>query len=592
MSPLARTAQSGYKRLKLLSRPVIVLPLIVFAVFVIASIASYYAARGSLDTTRDRVIERRAQEDSLRLSNRLSSYTIIAAGAAGYATINEVTEDGWLDFVSAYNLGGNFPTINAVTYAMVMSPEDAQNYVDERNAIIGPGTFALDPNKPAGDPYIMTRYSAPDVPSLKSRLGLDEYNIPSRKEAIDRAVDTYRPALTAQPQTIKSADDPTAPLQRGFIIFAPIYNRDMPLNTAAERKAALIGTANVSFRTDPFFESIYGASERQTRTYMSIYQGEDTSATKVYEGGVMPRSGDAVHYTQQVQYGSQTFTYDYSFSDSDLLTRVELSRPIGLLIAGILLGGLLSILMLFAIRTRLHKITADKEREVQLAKDELLSLASHQLRTPATGVKQYMGMVLQGFAGEITQQQKEFLQKAYDSNDRQLHVINDILHLAKLDAGRIVLSRTKFDMCELVNSVVDEQRDIATEAKVDLETKMPKRMEVYADSHMMRMVVENLVSNAIKYTHPGGKTTVSLKNGKKSYTLSVKDTGVGIADEDLDKLFKQFSRVANERSHLVSGTGVGLYLVKNLVELHGGSITVTSKIAKGTIFSVEFPREN
>lgn len=589
MTARPRTKKFNYTRLRLLSRPVIALPLIVFTVFVIVSIIGFVSAQSSLDSTRDRVIDRRVQENALKLRSSLQAYTLIASGGAGFAETSDIDAGTWDSFISAYNIPSNFPAINAVTYAQVMNHDDAQVYVDERNAAVGSNMFSLTASNP--DFYIMTRYTNPNSPAFASRLGIDEYAIPSRKQAIDSAIAMNQPVITSEPQLIVSANDAKAKPQLGFIIFAPIYDKSQPLDTTQERRAALLGTSNVSFQTSKFFDTIYSETDKISHTYLTIYQGADEHAPVVYQGGVRPSSRDSIPFTQHVHYANQTFTYVYQFSDSDLLTFVELRRPLSTLIAGIALGGLLAIIMLFSIRARLHKISFEKEREVQLAKDELLSLASHQLRTPATGVKQYMGMVLQGFAGEITAQQKDFLQKAYDSNDRQLHIINDILHLAKLDAGRIVLSKTTFDMSELVQSVLEEQTQAAREAEVAITPKMPRHLQVYADSHMMRMVVENLISNGIKYTNPEGKVNVTLKNNRDAYELVVKDTGVGIADADFDKLFKQFSRVANERSHLVSGTGVGLYLVKNLVELHGGKVRVKSKLGQGTTFTVSFPHE-
>ncbi|OYW83685.1 hypothetical protein B7Z17_05335, partial [Candidatus Saccharibacteria bacterium 32-49-10] len=178
-----------------------------------------------------------------------------------------------------------------------------------------------------------------------------------------------------------------------------------------------------------------------------------------------------------------------------------------------------------------------------------------------------MGMVLQGFAGDISEQQRDFLERAYASNERQLHIINDILYLAKLDAGRIVLTKTKFDLAELVRSSVDELATSAKEAGITISQHTPKKATVTADSHMFRMVLENLLTNAIKYTESGGEVTVRLVRLGDNYTVSVTDTGVGIEEKDIDKLFKQFVRIPNERSSSVTGTGVGLYLAKSLILL-------------------------
>src|ERR1700757_2436287 len=233
----------------------------------------------------------------------------------------------------------------------------------------------------------------------------------------------------------------------------------------------------------------------------------------------------------------------------------------------------------------------EKERDVKVAQDELLSLASHQLRTPATGVKQYLGMVLQGFAGELSEKQRTYLERAYASNNRQLGVINDILHLAKLETGRIVLSERKFDLAKMVRDVVDEQREVADKGGIAMYLNAPSTGMIIGDSHMLRMVIENLVSNAIKYTHEGGTVTVKLIRRGNRWSLVVKDTGVGIAKSDFNKLFKQFTRINNSRSEQVTGTGVGLYLAYHLTVLHGGSISVTSAKGKGSTFTVKLPRK-
>ena len=245
----------------------------------------------------------------------------------------------------------------------------------------------------------------------------------------------------------------------------------------------------------------------------------------------------------------------------------------------------------YMLRSRYKRLTYEKERDVNFAKDELLSLASHQLRTPATGVKQYLGMVLQGFAGDVPEKQRAYLERAYVSNDRQLHVINDILHMAKLETGRIVLTERKFDIAKMLREVVDEQRDQASKGEVALHLRAPSQGWIVGDSHMLWMVIENLVSNAIKYTPPQGIVTIRLVRRGNRWVLTVKDTGVGIAKKDYSKLFKQFSRIENARSDFVTGTGVGLYLAYHLTVLHGGSIAVNSTKGRGSTFTVRLPRK-
>lgn len=226
----------------------------------------------------------------------------------------------------------------------------------------------------------------------------------------------------------------------------------------------------------------------------------------------------------------------------------------------------------------------------QTSKDELLSLASHQLRTPATAVKQYLGMILQGYAGDISDEQFDLLNKAYISNERQLETINQILYVTKADTGRLQLQKSYFNLNQLVEEVIT---DLAASIKnrgqkIDFKPKYIN-MTIFADKHCMRMVVENLLTNASKYTHKGGNIVVITDKKSGIAILSVEDNGVGISFEDRTKLFKKFSRVDNELSIQAGGSGIGLYLDKILVELHGGHIRVVSQPNKGTLFSVHLP---
>jgi len=262
----------------------------------------------------------------------------------------------------------------------------------------------------------------------------------------------------------------------------------------------------------------------------------------------------------------------------------------GIIVFGTLAATIIAYLALLPIRARSREMSVQKERAVEIAKDELLSLASHQLRTPATGVKQYVGMVLQGFAGKVPAAQRTLLEKAYASNDRQLRIINEILHMAKIGAGRIVLAKQLVNLNELITDIVNEQRQDIEIAHHKLNLTLPKKpILLIADIHMLRMALENILSNAIKYTLRGGKITVRARSDKARAYVSVNDSGIGIAPEDIDQIFGQFTRLSNETSQQVNGTGIGLYLAKHLVRLHGGSIKVDSALDKGSTFIVTLP---
>lgn len=232
-----------------------------------------------------------------------------------------------------------------------------------------------------------------------------------------------------------------------------------------------------------------------------------------------------------------------------------------------------------------------EEVELEKAKDEFISIASHQLRTPATVVKQYTGMLLEGYAGELSDTQKQMLQKAYQYNNTQLHIINDLLKVAQADANRVVTIRKPTDMVHLLKEVIASSKLDYDSHHVQLIFKtLVKSVMCNVDPLHMRMIFENLLSNANKYSPEERKVVVELKDDLDNVIISVKDEGVGIALKDLPKLFTKFSRIDNPLSH-AGGTGLGLYWAKKLVDLHGGQVIVTSKLNKGTTFTVEIPKD-
>lgn len=237
------------------------------------------------------------------------------------------------------------------------------------------------------------------------------------------------------------------------------------------------------------------------------------------------------------------------------------------------------------------EVFRDITEEVNLdrAKDEFISLASHQLRTPATGVKQYIGMLIDGYAGDLSLAQRKFAQIAYDQNDRQLKIIDDILKIATADSGKLALDKKRIDLIPLIHSVINDHRSKLAEREQTV-IFAPKFAKLHAkvDKDSVRMILDNLLDNAHKYTHPGKNITIQVKKLSSSVQISVKDQGIGIDESDFDKLFKKFSRLRNPLSISAGGTGVGLYWVKKVVELHNGTITVSSKPQQGTTFSINF----
>lgn len=225
------------------------------------------------------------------------------------------------------------------------------------------------------------------------------------------------------------------------------------------------------------------------------------------------------------------------------------------------------------------------------SKDEFVSLASHQLRTPATIIKQLLGVMLQGYLGELSAEHYKVIQKAYASNERQLSIVNSLLKVAQLDAGKVVLKKLPTDIPRFITSIVDEQAEVAAERdqKVHIHIKDAAHIELELDQENIRMAVENILDNASKYTPIEGSIDILVDTHKEWLRIAIKDTGVGIAPDDMDKLFRRFSRIPNELPNTRHGSGLGLYWANKIIELHDGNIDVQSQCDHGSTFTIQLP---
>jgi signal transduction histidine kinase len=225
--------------------------------------------------------------------------------------------------------------------------------------------------------------------------------------------------------------------------------------------------------------------------------------------------------------------------------------------------------------------------EADRLKDEFVALISHDLRTPLTSIVGYLELILDD--DNLTEQQRGFLDVADRNADRLLRLVNDLLFVARFEAGQLELHPSDLDLADIVKQSVAEAGSRAVAGGVDLTYEAEGVADVHADKGRMFQLVENLVSNAIKFTPTGGDVRVSLTRVNGVVRLEVADTGIGIASEEQERLFERFFRASTASEHQIPGTGLGLYITRAIAEAHGGSIAVRSDPGEGTSFCVELP---
>ena len=229
-------------------------------------------------------------------------------------------------------------------------------------------------------------------------------------------------------------------------------------------------------------------------------------------------------------------------------------------------------------------------QEANRLKSQFVSMVSHELRTPVTSIQGYLALVLQGESGELTAEQREFLTVVQNNTDRLLALINDLLDLARMEAGRIELHRTALDLARLIQDAARALRPLIAAKEQRLTLDLPPGLPpVWGDATRAAQVLTNLISNAHKYTPAGGSIQVTARAADSSVRVEVRDTGIGLSEEDQTQCFTKFFRAKDRRAQEAGGTGLGLAITRSLVELHGGEITVSSAPGQGSTFAVTLP---
>lgn len=238
--------------------------------------------------------------------------------------------------------------------------------------------------------------------------------------------------------------------------------------------------------------------------------------------------------------------------------------------------------------TVLHDITALKQMDRM--KSEFVSMVSHEIRSPMNSVLMQLRVVLDGLAGELTPKQKEILERASEKIDNLAQMTSELLDLARIESGLISQEREHVNMLSIIRDQVAFHLPRAEFASVIIDLDVPETLPpVLANRRNMEEVLSNLITNAIKYSPNGGRVSVSASSGSDYLLIRIQDSGIGIDAEDKNRIFQRFYRVKNEKTRYIQGTGLGLALVKSILESHQGRIKVDSQPGEGSTFFVFLP---
>lgn len=234
-----------------------------------------------------------------------------------------------------------------------------------------------------------------------------------------------------------------------------------------------------------------------------------------------------------------------------------------------------------------------RENRIDKMKSEFISVAAHQLRTPLSAIKWSIDIVLKDSGKKISKDNADLLEKSYRSNERMIELVDDLLNVSKIEEGRFGFVFKKYNFREIIDIILAELKTIAQNKKIKIKVDVPSKLpEVEIDKDKILMVLQNLIDNAVKYSIAGGKVKLEVKKIKNKIQVAVKDNGVGIPKQEQEKLFKKFFRAGNVVKMETEGTGLGLFIAKNIIQKHGGDIKFKSVEGKGSEFVFTIPIKN
>lgn len=561
-----------------------VLPaLIVFATLMIATLWSWNTAKQRSREDINRTLSSRVQDSSSTLQERMRAYEeILRAGSGLFMASDQVDSEEWKKYVNIFDLRQRYPGILGLGFVQVIAPNQLTAHTEAVRAF-RPG-YTITPEG-SRDRYTSIVYYEPSSPLTV--FGYDQHTEPNRAGAMDYAEKTGQVSLTP---LVYPVNDYTK-TQPSFFMYYPIYNKEVDPTTEQVRKNNIAGFIFAPFRVNPFFESLQNKNENSFAYRVST--GERNNSQQMYETpnfAEINKMSNKHEITRTLDLYNQKWNIEY-VAKSDIGTPELRQRPNAILGSGFAFSIIIALCLYALLASRTKVMAYDDEAKIQGAKDELLALASHQLRTPATGVKQYVGMLRDGFAGPVTKEQKDLLNRAYESNERQLKTVSQMLSVARIDTDRLHLEPIDTNVSVMLSDVIAEQRKTIEEKKQKITRHIARNVHAEVDRHNFRMVLENVVNNASKYTPNKGRIWVTLTDAGDSLTIVVRDTGVGITKEDLPLLFKKFVRIPNKLTKKVSGSGLGLYLAKNVVESHAGEITLEAHSEQGLVVTITIPKK-
>ncbi len=555
------------------SRSFLVIGIVLEVASVIVTLASAWAMQRSAHHEQLAEFSRRIDRGMQLATNRLGQYErCLIAGVGLFQASSRVQRDEWRKFIEIQSVDANYPGVSGFGFIRRVPQAQLDQFLAYTRQDGAP-QFAIRTLQPPppGDRYLI-EFIEP-LERNRPAAGLDIGSEPIRRAAAETAMRRGTPCITRMTTLVQ--DQQRKP---GFLMLVPIYAGSGVPASEAERVRLLIGWTYAPFVGERIMEGVTDVLAPGVR--FAIHDGEVVNAdTCIYSGLATTKGAPPLTQQRTLDIGGQRWTFLWQ----------QPARPIEADAWWVIAFGLLTSLGLLVIMLLLHRANhraLARAEHAARAKADFLAMMSHEIRTPLNGVIGMTDLLLQEPLPSAARDQARTIRS---SGDGLLALVNDILDFTRIEQGQLHLERTAFEPGMVVDEVVGLFRERMRIAGVALSLSVPAtRPWCEGDPLRLRQIVLNLVGNAVKFTAAGSISVVlELTDGR--WRLCVTDTGVGMNAEVQARLFQPFTQAEASTSRRFGGSGLGLSIVKRLIDLMGGTITVTSEPGGGSCFTVELP---
>jgi signal transduction histidine kinase len=504
--------------------------------------------------------ENAVQSAADNIVSRLDVYRAAVRGAAAlFAAREDVAEDAFRRYIDRLDIHNRYPGIQGIGWSerVVYLPGDS---VDERHRI---------------------RYLEPRDARNTAAIGFDMYAERTRRAAMALARDSGRQVMSGKVVLVQEI---IGPKQAGFLIYSPVYRGGIIPRTVQERRERLIGFTYSPFRADDLFRGIFG-TERQPRVSFSVYDGAGTDTANLLHASPRAREHQpSFNTTKTLSIAARTWTVVYSSEPAFEQTSASL-----LWLMVFMAAGTLASFWLFLFSHGQARARAEAEA-ASSAKSNFLAVMSHELRTPLNAIGGYVDLMELNIAGPVTEQQRGYLQRIRRAQQHLLGLINSVLNYSKLQSSAVTYHMARHNVGSLVADIEGLMLPQMQMAGLQYVNEGGPVTEVNADREKTIQILLNLLSNAVKFTNEGGSVKIGWSADGNAVFLRVTDTGVGISEDQLERIFDPFVQVDADLTRTRQGTGLGLAIARELARGMNGDLTVDTEPGRGSTFTLVLRR--